>query len=159
MMWASRRQLLGWLLKESPVACWPTTTSHNRKSTLMWPPDCWIWPTTRPAAPTPRQSAKRGGALASTSRWMKELGEIERNRPEFCRSLRIAPWMWAPTRSPEKSTIAIGTGSKLGLVMSMVSWARAGAADPAASAAPPRIVDRRENFMANLVFMEGVSFL
>jgi hypothetical protein len=41
--------------------------------------------------------------------------------------------------------------------MSMVSWARAGAADPAASAAPPRIVDRRENFMANLVFMEGVS--
>jgi len=43
--------------------------------------------------------------------------------------------------------------------MSMVSCARAGAADPAASATPPRIVDRRENFMANLVFMEGVSFL
>src|SRR5882757_6219289 len=77
MMWASRRQLLGWLLKESPVACWPTTTSHRRKSTLMLPPACWIWPTTRPAAPTPRQSAKRGGALASTSRWMKELGEID----------------------------------------------------------------------------------
>src|SRR5580692_2823188 len=157
MMWASRRQLLGWLLKDSPVAWLPTTTSHRRKSTLMLPPACWTWPTTRPAAPTPRQSAKRGAALASTSRWMKELGEIERNRPEFCRSLRITPAMSAPTRSPEKSTIAIGTGSKFGLVMSMVSCARAGAADPAASATLPRIVDRRENFMANLVFMKGVS--
>ena len=105
----------------------------------------------------PRQSAKRGGALASTFCWMKELGAIERNRPEFCRSLRITPAMSAPTRSPAKSTIAIGTGSKLGLVMSIVSCARAGAADPAASATPPRIVDRRENFMANLLFMKGAS--
>ena len=36
----------------------------------------WVKPCS--TSPTPRQSAKRGGALASTSRWMKELGEIER---------------------------------------------------------------------------------
>ena len=59
---------------------------------------------------------------------MKALGGIDRNRPEFCRSLRITPAISAPTLSPLKSTIAIGTGSKLGLVMSMVSWACAGAA-------------------------------
>src|SRR6266850_921039 len=120
MMWASRRQLAGWLVKDSPVACWPTTTSHSRKSTLMLPPTCWTWPITTPAAPMPRQSAKRGAALASRFCWMKALGWIERNRPEFCRSLRTTPAISAPTRSPAKSTIAIGTGSKVGRVMSMV---------------------------------------
>src|SRR6266850_2231289 len=157
MMWASRRQLAGWLVKDSPVACWPTTTSHSRKSTLMLPPTCWTWPITTPAAPMPRQSAKRGAALASRFCWMKALGWIERNRPEFCRSLRTTPAISAPTRSPAKSTIAIGTGSKVGRVMSMVSCARAGIVGPAASAAPPRIVDRRGSIMSNLLFINGAS--
>ena len=52
---------------------------------------------------------------------MNALGAIDLNRPEFCRSLRTTPAISAPTLSPLKSTIAIGTGSKLGLVMSMVS--------------------------------------
>ena len=51
--------------------------------------------------------------------------------------------------------MAIGTGSKLGLVMSMVSCARAGAAAPAASATPPRIVHRLGSIMSNLLFMSG----
>jgi hypothetical protein len=89
---------------------------------------------------------------------MKEPGGIERKRPEFCRSLRTTLAMSAPTRSPAKSTMAIGTGSKVGRVMSIVSWARAGtAAAPAASAAPPRIVERRGSIMSDLLFIEGVS--
>ena len=65
--------------------------------------------------------------------------------------------MSAPTRSPAKSTIAIGTGSKLGLVMSMVSCARAGAggrgSECGAAQDRPR---RRGSIMSNLFFIEGV---
>ena len=149
MMCERRRQLLGWLVKESPVACEPWITSHRRKSTLMLPPAWATEPTTSPAAPTWRQSGKRGCAPASSFCWMNEAGGIERNRPELCRSLRMTDAICAPTASPWKSTIAIGTGSKLGLVMSIVSWARAAEAVAAVSATP-RIV-RRGSIMSNLL--------
>jgi len=53
----------------------------------------------------------------------------------------------------------IGTGSKEGRVMSIVSCARAGIAAPAASATPPIIVKRRGSFISNLVFMGRVYSL
>src|SRR5262249_21194610 len=87
---------------------------------------------------------------------MKEPGGIERNRPELCRSLRMTDAICPPTASPWKSTIAIGTGSKLGFVMSIVSWARA-ADDVTAVSATPRIV-RRGSIMSNLlVILRGAS--
>ena len=84
---------------------------------------------------------------------MKEPGAIERNRPEFCRSLRITPAIWPPIGSPWKSTIAIGTGSKLGRVMSMVSCAVRRRRRHGASAAAHSIVRRcRGSIMSNLFF-------
>src|SRR5471030_3332068 len=155
MMWASRRQLLGWLLKESPAAWLDATTSHSRKSTLRLPPAVLIWPTTRPVAPIERQSWKRGAALALMFCWMKEPGAIERNRPEPCRSLRMTVAISAPTASPPKSTMAIGTGSKLGLVMSMVSWACAGIADATRAAAHRAVRRCRGIIIWNLFLLVG----
>src|SRR5471032_543103 len=155
MIWASRRQLLGWLLKERPAAWVDATTSHRRKSTLRLPPALLIWPTTRPDAPTWRQSGKRGAALALMLRSMKEPGGIDRNRPELCRSLRMTVAISAPTASPPKSAMAIGIGSKLGLVMSMVSCACAGIASAAKAAAHRAVRRCRGIIIWNLFLLVG----
>ena len=83
---------------------------------------------------------------------MNEPGGIERNSPEFCRLLRITVAICAPIGSPWKSTIAIGTGSKLGLLMSIVSCARAAGAASTADAAANNTVRRWGIIMSNLFF-------
>ena len=100
-----------------------------------------------------RESA--AARLGSISCWMKALGGIERNRPEFCRSLRITPAISRTDRSPLKSTMAIGTGSKLGLVMSMVSCARGGRRSAGGQRNAAQNRRRRGSIMSNLVFMSA----
>src|SRR4029453_3863172 len=89
MMWARRRQLAGWLVKESPAAWLPTTTSHSRKSTLMLPPAWRTPPTTPPAAPRgagPRRGGEGGGGVGVDVALDEGAG---RDRPEEAGILQV----------------------------------------------------------------------